>query len=72
MRILFMIGVILILLGVLSLFVPIPVHERHGITAGPLSMEVKTTDKRKVDPVVTAVLIGGGVLLAIVARKGVR
>jgi hypothetical protein len=72
MRILFILGVVLILLGVLSLFVPIPIREKHGIKAGPLSVGVETTENRKVDPVVTGVLIGGGVLLAIVGRKGVR
>jgi hypothetical protein len=72
MRTLFIIGVILVLLGVLSLFVPIPVHEKHAIKAGPLSMGVETTENRKVDPVVTVVLVAGGVVLALVARKGVR
>jgi hypothetical protein len=72
MRVLFIIGVILVLLGVASLFVPIPVREKHDFKAGPISVGVETTDKKKVDPVVTAVLIGGGVLLTIVGRKGVR
>ena len=72
MRALFILGVILILLGVASLFVPIPVREKHGIKAGPVSIGVETTERQKVDPVVTAILIGGGVVLALVGRKGVR
>jgi hypothetical protein len=72
MRILFIIGVILILLGVVSLFVPIPVREKHGFNAGPVSIGVETTDKKKVDPIVTGALIVGGVVLAVVGRKGVR
>ncbi|MDQ6800079.1 MAG: hypothetical protein M3041_04500 [Acidobacteriota bacterium] len=72
MRALFVLGVILILLGVVSLFVPIPIRERHGFNAGPVSVGVETTEKRKIDPIVSAVLVGGGVLLTIVGRKGVR
>jgi hypothetical protein len=72
MRVLFILGVILILLGVVSLFVPIPIREKHGFNAGPVSVGVTTTDNRKVDPIISAVLIGGGVLLTIVGRKGVR
>ena len=72
MRVLFILGVILILLGVASLFVPIPVREKHGFKAGPLSVGVETTEHKKVDPVVTGILIAGGVVLTIVGRKGVR
>jgi hypothetical protein len=72
MRVLFILGVILILLGVVSLFVPIPVREKHGFNAGPVSIGVETTDKKKVDPIVTGALIVGGVVLAVVGRKGVR
>ena len=72
MRALFALGVILILLGVVSLFVAIPTREKHGINAGPVSIGVTTTENRKVDPIISAVLIGGGVLLTIVGRKGVR
>ena len=72
MRALFVLGVILLLLGVVSLFVPIPVREKHGFNAGPVSVGVTTTENRKVDPIISAVLIGGGVLLTIVGRKGVR
>ena len=72
MRALFIIGVILILLGIASLFVPIPIREKHGFDAGPVSVGVTTTEHRKVDPIVTGILIAGGVVLAVVGRKGVR
>ena len=70
MRALFILGVILIILGVVSLFVPIPVREKHGFNAGPVSVGIETTEKKKVDPVVTGVLIAGGVLLTIVGARG--
>jgi len=64
------IGVILLILGVMSLFVPIPHAERHGISAGPVSLRVQTTTRERVHPGVSAVLIAGGVvLIAIAAGK---
>jgi hypothetical protein len=73
MRVLLIIGAILLILGVASLFVPIPVHEKHGFKAGPVSVGVETTDHQKVDPVISAVLIAGGVVLLVVGgRKRVR
>ena len=71
MRILLVVGVILLLLGLVSLFVPIPRRERHGIDAGGFSLGVETTTREKVHPAVSAVLIGGGILL-MVAGKGRR
>ena len=72
MRALFIIGAILVLLGIASLFVPIPVREKHGFKAGPVSVGVETTEHKKVDPVVTGILIAGGVILMVAGRKGVR
>ena len=72
MRILFIIGAILVLLGIASLFVPIPVREKHGFNAGPVSVGVTTTEHKKVDPIVTGILIAGGVVLMVAGRKGVR
>lgn len=69
MRILFIIGVVLLVLGVASLFVPIPHHERHGINAGDISLGVETTTREKVHPAISAVLIGGGVVLLIAGRR---
>jgi hypothetical protein len=72
MKALFALGVVLIVLGVASLFVPFPTREKHSMKAGPISIGVETTDQKKVDPIISAVLIGGGVALAFVGRKRVR
>ena len=69
MKVLFVIGIILVLLGIVSLFVPIPVREKHGITAGGLSVGIETVERQKVHPAVSAVLIGGGVLLLFVGKR---
>lgn len=68
MKVLFTIGLILLALGVVSLFVPIPVKEKHALKAGGLSVGVETTERQKVHPAVSAVLIGGGVVLLIASR----
>jgi hypothetical protein len=67
---LFAIGIVLLAIGLASLFVPIPHRERHGIEAGPVSVGVVTTRRERVHPAISAVLIAGGVTLIIVgARK---
>ena len=69
MRILFTIGLVVLALGVASLFIAIPVKEKHGINAGGLSVGVETTERQKVHPAVSAVLIGGGVVLLIAGTR---
>jgi len=70
MRALLIVGALLLILGLASLFVPIPHRERHGFTAGPLSVGVETTERERVHPAVSGVLIAGGIALVVVgARK---
>jgi hypothetical protein len=70
LKALLVVGLILLALGIASLFVPFPVKEKHGIEAGGLSVGIETTEKRKVHPAVSAVLIGGGVVLLIAGSRG--
>jgi hypothetical protein len=71
MRVLFVIGLILLILGIASLFVPVPRKERHGFDAGPVSVGVTTTEKERVPAAVSGVLIAGGVILLVAgSRKG--
>jgi hypothetical protein len=70
MRALLPIGVILLLLGIASLFVPIPQQQRHGIDVGGVSLGVETTTREKVHPAISAVLIVGGVIAVLAGRKG--
>jgi hypothetical protein len=72
MRALMIVGVILLLLGIASLFVPIPQREKHGIEAGGLSVGFETTTREKVPPIVSAVLIGAGVALLITGGRARR
>ena len=69
-RALFITGLIVLVLGIASLFVSVPVKEKHGIKAGPVSVGVETTDYQKVPPAVSIVFIAAGVVLLIAgARK---
>lgn len=71
MRALLIIGLILVILGVASLFVPVPRRERHGFEAGPVSVGFETTRREVVPPGISAALIAGGVIL-LVASRGKR
>ena len=72
MRAVFIVGVILIAVGVASLFVPIPRQERHGFEAGPVSFGVETTSRRLLPPAVGATMIGVGVVLLVVGSRRPR
>jgi hypothetical protein len=63
------IGLVLVILGLVSLFVPIPHRVRHGVQAGPISLGVETTERERVHPGVSAALIAGGVVLMVAGRK---
>jgi len=66
MKALFVVGLVILVLGVASLFVPIPEKERSGIEVGGVSLGVETTHKEKVSPIVSGVLIlaGAGLMIA--------
>jgi len=67
-KVLFWIGLLLVVLGVLSLFVPIPHTEHEGFSAGGFKVGVETRHNEIVSPVVSAALILGGVGLIIAGR----
>ena len=66
MKALFAVGLILLILGVASLFVPIPQKDRHGVEIGDVSLGVETTSREKVSPIVSGALIlaGAGMMIA--------
>jgi hypothetical protein len=66
MKALFAVGLILLILGVASLFVPIPQKERAGVEVGGVSLGVETTTREKVSPIVSGALIvaGAGMMIA--------
>jgi hypothetical protein len=58
-------GIILIVLGVASLVVPIPHTQTEGVKIGGASLGVQTTHSERVSPIVSVVLIAGGIALSI-------
>ncbi|HSE48372.1 MAG TPA: hypothetical protein VLA96_04105 [Terriglobales bacterium] len=71
MKALLWVGIILVVLGVLSLFVPIPRQENHGVEAGGVKIGVQTKTEEKVSPMISAALIVvGGVLAVAGSRSG--
>lgn len=66
MKALFWVGLLLLGLGIASLFVAIPHSEREGFKAGNLNLGVQTEHRERVDPVVSAALIvaGAGLMIA--------
>ena len=69
MKALFFIGLVVLILGIVSLVVPIPRSERGGIEVGGVSLGVETRREEKVHPALSAVMILGG-LGAMAVSKG--
>jgi hypothetical protein len=63
------VGLVVLVLGVLSLFVPIPRSERAGFEAGGISVGVTTKHKETVSPIVSGVMILAGAGLMIAGRR---
>ena len=63
------IGLVVLILGVLSLVVPIPHKEREGFSAGDFSMGVETQHSQTVSPVISAVMILGGAGMMIAGKS---
>ena len=72
MKALFAVGLLILILGVASLFVPIPQKDRAGIEVGGVSLGVETTHKEKVSPIVSAVMILAGAGLMIAGQRKSR
>ena len=69
MKALIIVGVLLVVLGIASLFVPIPHNENKGIDAGDVHIGVQVRHSEKVSPIVSVVLIIGGVGLMVAGSR---
>jgi len=63
------VGVVLLVLGVLSFFVPYPHSEHHGVSLGDAHVGITTHDDEKVPPAVSVLLVVVGAGLMIAGRK---
>ena len=66
MKALFSVGLLVLILGIASFFVPVPHSENHGIKAGDVHIGVQTTHSERVQPMVSIILVavGAGLMLA--------
>ncbi len=69
MKVLLFAGVLLIVLGIASLVVPIPHTETEGIKVGKANLGVQTSHSERVSPIVSIVLIAGGIALSIAGAR---
>ncbi len=69
MKALMLAGVVVLVLGILSFFVPVPHTEHHGVSFGDAHVGVTTHDEDRVPPVVSIVLVMVGAGLMIAGRK---
>jgi hypothetical protein len=68
MKALLAIGLVVLVLGILLLFVPIPHTEKHGIKAGDVSLGIQTRTDEKISPLICGVLIVVGAGLVMLGR----
>jgi hypothetical protein len=69
MRILLYAGLLLMALGIASFVVPIPHTETQGIKIGGANLGVQTSHSERVSPVISVVLIAGGIALSIAGSR---
>ncbi len=61
MKMLLFAGLLLVALGIASLIVPIPHSETQGIKIGDTNIGVQTSHSERVSPILSAVVIAGGI-----------
>jgi hypothetical protein len=66
---LMLVGLVVLVLGVLSFFVPFPHSEHHGVRVGDAHVGITTHDDQRVPPVMSIVLVVVGAGLMIVGNK---
>ena len=66
MKSLFGIGLVVLILGILSFFVPIPHSEHHGVSAGDVHLGVTTEHSDRVPYALSLVIVvvGAGIMIA--------
>ena len=69
MKMLLYAGLVMIALGVASLIVPIPHTETEGIKVGSANLGIQTSHSERVSPIISVVLIAGGIALSIAGTR---
>ncbi len=69
MKALMLVGLVVLVLGVLSFFVPFPHSEHHGVSVGDAHVGITTHDDEKAPVAVSVVLLVVGAGLMVAGRK---
>ena len=70
MKALFVVGLIILVLGIVSFFVPVPHTEHHGLDAGDIHVGVTTHHDEMLPPSVgVGLIVVGGLLMVAGGRK---
>ena len=69
MKALFLVGLIVLALGIASFFVALPHTENHGVKIGDASIGVQTRESQKLPPAVGVVLIVGGIVMMVAGGR---
>ena len=69
MRPLFVIGLVVLVLGIMSFVVPIPTSQTHGAKIGDATIGITTHSSEKLSPVIGGVLCLAGVVLVIAGSR---
>ena len=62
-------GVVVLVLGIVSFFVPLPHSEHHGVSIGDAHVGVTTEHDKKISPVLSVVLVVVGAGLVVMGSK---
>jgi hypothetical protein len=70
MKALFAIGLIILVLGILSFFIPVPHTEHHGLDAGDVHVGVDTKHSDLLPPAASVALVVVGAVLMVAGGRG--
>ena len=65
MRPLLWVGVLIFVLGIATIFVPFPQHEKQTMSAGGMSVGVETTHSQTLPFAASLVMMVGGTMMAV-------
>ncbi|HEV2112977.1 MAG TPA: hypothetical protein VGR50_02440 [Terriglobales bacterium] len=70
MKVLFWAGLVVLILGIASFFIPVPHQETSGIKAGNINIGIQTEHDERVPYWVSAVVIVGGISMMLAGNRG--
>ncbi|HTR25100.1 MAG TPA: hypothetical protein VMI10_14060 [Terriglobales bacterium] len=69
MKLIPLIGVVLIVLGILSFFVPVPHNEDHSVKIGDAKVGIQTQTSQKIPAAASVAILGAGVLALVLGAR---